>query len=35
VFSVAADSATSTMARGVFRWAADEALGDPDARAGR
>jgi hypothetical protein len=25
VFSARADTATSTMARGVFRWAADEA----------
>jgi glyoxylase-like metal-dependent hydrolase (beta-lactamase superfamily II) len=29
VFSLRADRATSTMATGVFRWAANEALGDP------
>jgi glyoxylase-like metal-dependent hydrolase (beta-lactamase superfamily II) len=29
VFSIRADKATSTMATGVFRWAAGESLGDP------
>jgi glyoxylase-like metal-dependent hydrolase (beta-lactamase superfamily II) len=29
VFGIRADRATSTMATGVFRWAANEALGDP------
>jgi hypothetical protein len=29
VFSIRADRATSTMATGVYRWAASESLGDP------
>jgi len=29
VFSIRADQATSTMATGVYRWAAKESLGDP------
>jgi glyoxylase-like metal-dependent hydrolase (beta-lactamase superfamily II) len=29
VFSLRADRATSTMATGVFRWAANESMGDP------
>jgi glyoxylase-like metal-dependent hydrolase (beta-lactamase superfamily II) len=29
VFSIRADRATSTMASGVYRWAANESLGDP------
>lgn len=33
VFSARADAATSTMARGIFRWAAREAQGDPRGRA--
>jgi glyoxylase-like metal-dependent hydrolase (beta-lactamase superfamily II) len=31
VFSIRADLATSTMATGVYRWAASESLGDPAA----
>jgi glyoxylase-like metal-dependent hydrolase (beta-lactamase superfamily II) len=31
VFSLRADLATSTMASGVYRWAANESLGDPPA----
>ena len=31
VFSIRADRATSTMASGVYRWAANESLGDPQA----
>jgi glyoxylase-like metal-dependent hydrolase (beta-lactamase superfamily II) len=34
VFSARADAATSTMARGIFGWAAREAQGDPDGQAG-
>jgi alkyl sulfatase BDS1-like metallo-beta-lactamase superfamily hydrolase len=34
VFSARADAATSTMARGIFGWAAREAQGDPDRQAG-
>jgi glyoxylase-like metal-dependent hydrolase (beta-lactamase superfamily II) len=33
VFSARADAATSTMARGIFRWAAREAQGGPGPRA--
>jgi glyoxylase-like metal-dependent hydrolase (beta-lactamase superfamily II) len=32
VFGIRADRATSTMAAGVFRWAANESLGDPFQR---
>jgi glyoxylase-like metal-dependent hydrolase (beta-lactamase superfamily II) len=32
VFSIRADLATSTMATGVYRWAADESLGEQPAR---
>ena len=32
VFSIRADRATSTMASGVYRWAASESLDDPNAR---
>lgn len=35
VFSARADGATSTMARGVFRWAASESLGEPGAGLSR
>ena len=35
VFSIRADRATSTMATGVYRWAASESLGDPSGRADR
>jgi glyoxylase-like metal-dependent hydrolase (beta-lactamase superfamily II) len=35
VFTVRADAATSTMASGVFRWAADEAVRQPEVPAGR
>jgi hypothetical protein len=31
VFSIRADRATSTMASGVYRWAASESLDDPHA----
>jgi hypothetical protein len=31
VYSVRADRASSTMARGIFRWAAEEAPDDPDS----
>jgi hypothetical protein len=31
VFSIRADQATSTMASGVYRWAASESLDDPHA----
>ena len=31
VFSIRADLATSTMSTGVYRWAANESLGDPPA----
>ncbi len=31
VFTIRADLATSTMATGVYRWAANESLGDPPA----
>jgi len=33
VFSIWADRATSTMSTGVYRWAANEAIGDPFQRA--
>jgi alkyl sulfatase BDS1-like metallo-beta-lactamase superfamily hydrolase len=35
VFTVRADAATSTMASGVFRWAADEAVSQPAVPASR
>jgi alkyl sulfatase BDS1-like metallo-beta-lactamase superfamily hydrolase len=34
VFSVRADAATSTMARGIFRWAADEGPAEDGSAAG-